>query len=37
MLRGKVMVEKGEFRGELTDGHYLKRSIPDTIRSSPAL
>jgi len=37
MLRGKVMVENGEFNGELTDGHYLKRSIPDTIRSGPAL
>jgi dihydropyrimidinase len=37
MLRGKVMVESGEFHGELTDGHYLKRSIPDTIRSGPAL
>ena len=37
MLRGKVMVEKGEFHGELTDGHYLKRSIPETIRSGPAL
>jgi dihydropyrimidinase len=37
MLRGKVMVENGEFHGELTDGHYLKRSIPDTIRSGPAL
>lgn len=37
MLRGKVMVENGEFHGDLTDGHYLKRSIPDTIRSGPAL
>jgi len=37
MLRGKVMVENGEFNGELTDGNYLKRSIPDKIRSGPAL
>ncbi|ETX05779.1 MAG: hypothetical protein ETSY2_20975, partial [Candidatus Entotheonella gemina] len=37
ILRGKVMVENGEFHGELTDGQYLKRSIPDEIRSSPAL
>lgn len=37
MLRGKVMVENGEFHGELTDGQYLKRSISDDIRSAPAL
>jgi dihydropyrimidinase len=37
LLRGKVMVENGEFRGEPTDGHYLKRSIPENIRSNPAL
>jgi dihydropyrimidinase len=37
MLRGKVMVENGAFHGELTDGQYLKRSIPEAIRQSPAL
>ena len=37
MLRGKVMVEDGQFNGELDDGRYLKRSIPDSIRSGPAL
>jgi dihydropyrimidinase len=37
MLRGKVMVENGAFHGELTDGQYLKRSIPEAIRTSPAL
>jgi len=37
MLRGKVMVENGEFHGELSDGKYLKRSIPESIRQSPTL
>lgn len=37
MLRGKVMVEDGQFNGGLDDGRYLKRSIPDSIRSGPAL
>jgi dihydropyrimidinase len=37
MLRGKVMVENGEFHGDLSDGQYLKRSIPESIRQSPAL
>jgi dihydropyrimidinase len=37
MLRGKVMVENGQFHGELTDGQYLKRSIPEEIRRSPML
>ena len=32
MLRGKVMVEDGEFRGDLNDGQYLKRQIPQEIR-----
>ncbi len=37
MLRGKVMVENGQFNGDLTDGQYLKRSIPEAIREGPAL
>ena len=37
ILRGKVVVEDGKFMGELTDGKYLKRKIPDWIRSGPAL
>ncbi len=37
ILRGKVVVENGEFHGALTDGQYLKRSIPDDIRTGPAL
>lgn len=37
MLRGKVMVENGAFMGDLADGKYLKRTVPETIRSGPAL
>jgi dihydropyrimidinase len=37
VLRGKVMVENGEFKGALSDGKYLKREIAAEIRSGPAL
>ena len=37
ILRGKVMVENGQFHGALTDGTYLRRSIPEAIRNSAAL
>ena len=37
ILRGKVMVENGEFSGNLKDGKYLKRSIPSDIISGPNL
>ncbi len=37
MLRGKVMVENGQFHADLSDGRYLKRSISDKVRSGPAL
>lgn len=37
MLRGKVMVEDGVFFGDLGDGKYLKRSVPEAIRSGPTL
>jgi hypothetical protein len=37
LLRGKVMVEDGKFHGALSDGKYVKRSIPQTIREAPAL
>lgn len=37
MLRGKVMVEDGEFFGDEKDGQYLKRKISDDIRSGPML
>ncbi|MCB1739845.1 MAG: amidohydrolase family protein [Gammaproteobacteria bacterium] len=36
ILRGKVMVENGEFHGDLEDGQYQKRSIPKAIWSRPA-
>ena len=32
ILRGKVVVEDGEFRGEPSDGRYLERRIPNTVR-----
>lgn len=37
VLRGKVVVENDAFHGAETDGQYLKRSIPDAIRSGPML
>src|SRR5256885_15397658 len=33
VLRGKVMVADGKFYGDLKDGQYLKRKIPDAIRA----
>jgi dihydropyrimidinase len=32
LLRGKIMVADGRFHGELKDGQYLKRRIPEVIR-----
>jgi dihydropyrimidinase len=32
--RGKVMVADGRFYGDLKDGQYLKRRIPEAIRAS---
>jgi len=37
ILRGKVMVEGDRFHGDLADGRYLRRAIPDVIRDGPAL
>jgi len=37
VFRGKVVVENGEFHGSTSDGRYLKRSIPDAIRSRQTL
>jgi dihydropyrimidinase len=37
LLRGKVMVENGQYRGSVTDGKYLKRKITPEIRNGPAL
>src|SRR5207302_6855780 len=37
ILRGKVMVEKGNFLAAPSDGQFLPRKIPDAIRSRPAV
>ncbi|MGZ5153106.1 MAG: amidohydrolase family protein, partial [Burkholderiales bacterium] len=37
VLRGKVVVEDGQFLGDLKDGQYLYRKISDEIRSGPML
>ncbi len=37
ILRGKIMVENGEFHGDEKDGQYLKRTIADDIRGGPML
>jgi len=37
LLRGKVMVEDGRFFGDLADGQYIKRTVPQSMREAPAL
>ena len=37
ILRGKIMVENGEFMGDPADGQYLKRAIPKSITMGPEL
>jgi len=37
LLRGKIMVENGEFKGDPKDGKYLKRAIPKSITMGPEL
>jgi dihydropyrimidinase len=37
MLRGKVVVEGGVFKGDLKDGKFLPRKVPDDIRARPAV
>ena len=37
ILRGKVMVENGQYFGSPRDGRYLKRKIPQKIRDGAAL
>ena len=37
MLRGKVMVENGQYLASPQDGRYLKRKIPADIRNGLAL
>jgi dihydropyrimidinase len=37
MLRGKIVVEGGAFKGDLKDGQFLSRKVPEEIRSRPAV
>ena len=37
VLRGKVMMQDGEFFGDTTDGEHLKRKVAEEIRTRPAL
>jgi dihydropyrimidinase len=32
VLHGKVVVENGQFHGDLAEGQYLKRYVPDSVR-----
>jgi hypothetical protein len=36
-LRGKVVIENGTFNGDLKDGKFLPRKVPEEIRSRPAV
>jgi len=37
MLRGKIVVEGGTFEGDLKDGQFLSRKVPEEIRTRPAV
>jgi dihydropyrimidinase len=37
MLRGKIVVDNGAFRGDLKDGQFMSRKLPDDIRTRPAV
>ena len=37
MLRGKIVVEGGACKGDLRDGQFLSRKVPEEIRSRPAV
>jgi len=37
ILRGKIVVDNGAFSGDLKDGQFLPRKIPDEIRNRPAV
>jgi dihydropyrimidinase len=37
MLRGTIVVEGGTVTGDLKDGQFLPRKVPEGIRSRPAL
>jgi dihydropyrimidinase len=36
MLRGKIVVENGSFKGDLKDGQFLTRKVPEEVRTRPA-
>ena len=37
MLRGKIVVENGTFSGDLKEGQFLPRKVPEEIRTRPAV
>jgi len=37
MLRGKIVIEGRAFKGDLKDGQFLSRKVPEEIRSRPAV
>jgi dihydropyrimidinase len=37
ILRGKIVVENGAFTGDLNDGQFLIRRVPEEVRSRPAV
>jgi dihydropyrimidinase len=37
VLRGKIMVEGGQFNGDLADGAFIPRKIPEEIRRGPSV
>jgi len=37
ILRGKIVVEGGTFTGDLKDGQFLSRKVPEEIRARPVL
>jgi dihydropyrimidinase len=37
MLRGKIVVENGALSGDLKDGQFRPRKVPEEIRTRPAL
>ena len=37
VLRGKIMMEDGEFKGDLEDGKFVKRKISEDVRQRPVV
>ena len=37
MLRGKIVVKNGAFKGDLKDGEFLSRKVPEEIRTRPVV